>query len=92
MEALGRKKNNCAPLIYKILINCFTFCGIPDRVTTLLTIDKLHGHKFQGGISEHKEFARRGSGLASPKKHAKGSEPRLYHLVQSYDIGREGQR
>lgn len=33
MEMLGNRKNQNAPLIYKILINCFTFCGIPERVS-----------------------------------------------------------
>ncbi len=60
METLGSRKNNNAPLIYKILINCFTFCGISDRVwfflyrlLALLSISSQHFRTLRICPEEH---------------------------------------
>lgn len=33
MEVLGTRKNSNAPLIYKIMANCFSHCGNNDRMS-----------------------------------------------------------
>lgn len=86
MEVLGNRKNNNAPLIYKILINCFTFCGIADRVCLFLFIDYIHCFEFQIILPNNQEPTRQRSGLAFTPKHVKINRTRLYHIMPSNDL------
>jgi hypothetical protein len=85
MEILGNRKNNNAPLIYKILINCFTFCGIADRVYIWVNVGFFHSSQFQVIFPDYQKFTRQCPCRAFTSKHRKINRTGLYNIMSSND-------